>query len=412
MSRKGFKISKCGSSQIIQSAFAVKANSKIMLSSGSEEASIFFVGKKCTQYFKTSEITSVRSASVKYLSNLGRQSTSINSLSRGSEIPRFESMVAFLKALSLTEPLIRKALIGALVSTTKILFLNIPGRENEWLGRLRKSEDNLELISTSRTRVDKDFIDTYGLKLLAGRNFTDEQPKQIILNQTAVKMLGYKDADAAIGNLLMGESKIIGVVEDFHERSLHEPVVASMYTPGQGYMKFITVKINSTNVSRTIEQLQKQWATVFPDKPFDYFFLDEYFNRQYQKEQHLQKVFGYLSAIGLGIACLGLFGFTYFMTYQRAKEIGIRKTLGATMLNIIKLLSTEFAIVLLLAGAVGISVELLCGRFMVGNLSRKDLAYRDRFYFACCRGSHFCSCLDTISFNKIGKHECNGGFET
>jgi putative ABC transport system permease protein len=80
-------------------------------------------------------------------------------------------------------------------------------------------------------------------------------------------------------------------------------------------------------------------------KPFDYFFLDEYFNRQYQKEQQLQKVFGYLSAIGLGIACLGLFGFTYFMTYQRTKEIGIRKTLGATMLNIIKLLSTEFAIV-------------------------------------------------------------------
>jgi putative ABC transport system permease protein len=136
------------------------------------------------------------------------------------------------------------------------------------LGRLRKSEDNPELISTSRTRVDKDFIDTYGLKLLAGRNFTDEQPKQIILNQTAVTMLGYKNADEAIGNLLMGSSEIIGVIEDFHERSVQEPVLASMYTPGQGYMKFITVKINSNDASQTIEQLQQQWATVFPDKAF------------------------------------------------------------------------------------------------------------------------------------------------
>jgi putative ABC transport system permease protein len=110
---------------------------------------------------------------------------------------------------------------------------NIPGRENEWLGRLRKSEDNPELISTSRTRVDKDFIDTYGLKLLAGRNFTDEQPKQVILNQTAVTMLGYKNADEAIGNLLMGSSEIIGVMEDFHERSMQEPVWLPCTHPGK-----------------------------------------------------------------------------------------------------------------------------------------------------------------------------------
>ncbi|MDZ7648662.1 MAG: hypothetical protein U5K54_16590 [Cytophagales bacterium] len=111
------------------------------------------------------------------------------------------------------------------------------------VGTIRNRNRTPELISTSRTRVDKDFIDTYGLKLVAGRNFTDEQPKQIILNQTAVTMLGYKNADEAIGNLLMGSSEIIGVIEDFHERSLQEPVLASMYTPGQGYMKFITVKI-------------------------------------------------------------------------------------------------------------------------------------------------------------------------
>lgn len=233
---------------------------------------------------------------------------------------------------------------------------SIPGRENEWLGRLRKSEDDPELISTARTRVDKDFIETYGLKLIAGRNFSDDNPKQIILNQTAVTMLGYKNAQEAVGNLLMGSSEIIGVVDDFHERSLHEPVLASMYTPGQGYMKFITVKINSNDAGEAVESLHQQWLTIFPDKPFDYFFLDEFFNRQYQREQQLQKAFGYLSAIGLSIACLGLFGFTYFMTYQRTKEIGIRKTLGATMFNIIRLLSKEFAILLGIAGLVAFPI--------------------------------------------------------
>lgn len=244
---------------------------------------------------------------------------------------------------------------------------SIPGRENEWLGRLRKSEDNPELISTSRTRVDKDFIETYGLKLLAGRNFTDDNPKQIILNETAVAMLGYKNPQEAIGNMLMGSSEIIGVVNDFHERSLQEPILPSMYTPGQGYVKFITVKINSNDLAETLASLQQQWLTIFPDKPFDYFFLDEFFNRQYQREQQLKKVFGYLSAIGLSIACLGLFGFTYFMTYQRTKEIGIRKTLGATMLNIIRLLSTEFAILLILAGAIAVPISYYASSFWLSN---------------------------------------------
>jgi putative ABC transport system permease protein len=244
---------------------------------------------------------------------------------------------------------------------------SIPGRENEWLGRLRKSEDNPELISTARTRVDTDFIETYGLKIIAGRNFSDENPKQIILNETAVAMLGYKNAQEAIGNLLMGSSEIIGVVNDFHEHSLQEPILASMYTPGQGYTKFITVKINSTDATETLESLQEQWLTIFPDKPFDYFFLDEFFNQQYQREQQLQKVFGYLSAIGLSIACLGLFGFTYFMTYQRTKEIGIRKTLGATVLNIIRLLSTEFAILLVLAGLIAFPISYYASNFWLAN---------------------------------------------
>lgn len=235
---------------------------------------------------------------------------------------------------------------------------NIPGRENEWLGRLRRSEQNPELISTTRTRVDKDFVHTYGLNIVAGRNFSDEQnPRQIILNQSTVKMLGYQTEQEAVGNRLMGDFEIVGVVKDFHQRSVHEPISPSMFTPGQGYMKFITVNVNSSEMGETINYMRQQWKDIFPDNPFDYFLLDEFFNRQYNQEQQLGEVFQYFSGIGLCIACLGLFGFTYFVTHQRTREIGIRKTLGASLMDIIQLLSSELALLLMLAGLLAIPIS-------------------------------------------------------
>jgi len=227
---------------------------------------------------------------------------------------------------------------------------NIPGRENEWTGRLRRSQQDKELISTSRTRVDKDFLDTYGLSLIAGRNFSSENPDQIILNQSTTKMLGYKTEQEAIGNKLMGNYEIVGVVKDFHERSIHEPITPAIYAPGQGYMKFVTVNVDAANFNKTLPVLEQQWKSVFADKPFDYFLLDEFFNQQYNQEHQLSEVFQYFSAVGLGIACLGLFGFTYFITHQRTREIGIRKTLGASLKSIIQLLSSELALLLLIAG--------------------------------------------------------------
>jgi putative ABC transport system permease protein len=189
------------------------------------------------------------------------------------------------------------------------------------------------------------------LSLVAGRNFLNEYPNQIILNQSTAKMLGYKTEKEAVGNKLMGGNfEIVGVVKDFHERSIHEPITPAMYTPGQGYMKFITVNVNAANFNETLPFLKQQWKYVFPDKPFDYFLLDEFFNRQYNQEQQLSNVFQFFSVIGLGIACLGLFGFTYFITHQRTKEIGIRKTLGASLKNIIQMLSSELALLLLIAG--------------------------------------------------------------
>jgi putative ABC transport system permease protein len=161
-----------------------------------------------------------------------------------------------------------------------------------------------------------------------------------------------------LGCLLMGDFKIVGVVNDFHERSLHEPLKPSMFTPGLGYMKFITISLSDSKPGRVVSTIQQQWNNVFPDKPFDYFLMDEFFARQYGQDHRLVLVFGYFSIVGMSIACLGLFGFTYFMTNRRMKEIGIRRILGANMFDLIRLLSVEFLVLFLIAGVVGIPVSL------------------------------------------------------
>jgi putative ABC transport system permease protein len=228
---------------------------------------------------------------------------------------------------------------------------NIPGRENEWIGRLKRVDDpNDKEVLTSRTRVDLDFIKTYGLELLAGRNFSDETKHHAILNESAVRVLGYTNPADALGTMIMRDFEIIGVVRDFHERGLQEAIMPSFYTTGQGYTKFITVHLNTSDLSTEIAFLERQWKSVFPDRPFDYFFLDDFFNQQYKREAQLTRIIACFSILGIFVACLGLFGFTYFMVHQRIKEIGIRKVLGATAVNLLKLLYSEFFWLLIMAG--------------------------------------------------------------
>ena len=228
---------------------------------------------------------------------------------------------------------------------------NIPGRENDWIGRLRVSENSDEMITTVRTRVDENFIDTYGLQLLAGSNFNSGVPGQIIINEAAARALGYRSNQEAIGAKMMRMFTIIGVVNDFHERSLREAVMPAIYTTGQGYMKYITVNIDPTNIRETLDLLRQQWKVSFPSTPFEYVFLDEYFNHQYDEDRRLANIFFVFSMAGILIACLGLLGFTYFIVHQRRKEIGIRKVLGASATHITRLLGSEFGWMLLIAAA-------------------------------------------------------------
>jgi putative ABC transport system permease protein len=135
-------------------------------------------------------------------------------------------------------------------------------------------------------------------------------------------------------------------------------------------MKYITVDIES-DVPETVNALEKQWKKLFPDSPFEYFFLDDYFNKQYASEQRLEKVFTTFSGLSIFIACLGIFGYSYFVIHQRIKEIGIRKVLGATSFGLIKLLTGEFIILILIAGVLSIPLT-----YYLANFWLAEFAYR------------------------------------
>ncbi|MDZ7289255.1 MAG: ABC transporter permease [candidate division KSB1 bacterium] len=201
--------------------------------------------------------------------------------------------------------------------------------------------------------VDYDYLETLGMKLVAGRNFsrnqTTDAENTIILNETAVKMF---DLQSPLGREFSGmdaKRTIIGVVEDFHSASLHEPIQPTVLHIFPRNYRSILVRLRPENIPATMAFLERKWREFAPNRPFDYAFLDQKFDRLYRAEEKLATIFGYFAGIAIVIACLGLFGLAAFATEQRTKEIGVRKVLGATVMNVVALFSKDFAKLVLLA---------------------------------------------------------------
>jgi len=208
--------------------------------------------------------------------------------------------------------------------------------------------------------VDTRFINLYQMKLLAGRDFSpldyDNDPAKahsLIINETALRQLAFRSPEEAVGKSIMAFNRtwdIIGVVADFHQRSLKsgiEPVLLLPTLQGQ-YSRF-SVKVDPRQLPATVDAIQKAYARYFPGNVFDCYFLDEKFNRQYSNDYLFGKVFALFAALAILIACLGLSGLSLLTATQRTKEIGIRKVLGASVTSILVLLSKDFIRLVLLA---------------------------------------------------------------
>lgn len=212
--------------------------------------------------------------------------------------------------------------------------------------------------------VDHDFIRTFGMELLDGRDFsqdvTTDAREGFILNEAAVKRLGWETAigkkfesqHIASGGSVKG--RVIGVVKDFHFQSLRyaiEPLVM-LISPASYYLDNFAIRIDGRDVRRALADLEQTWREVTPHRPFDYFFLDDDLDQLYRKEQKLGQIFQTFSVLAIFIACLGLIGLASFSSEQRKKEIGIRKTFGASVGQIVFLFSRDFTKLTLIANII------------------------------------------------------------
>jgi putative ABC transport system permease protein len=224
--------------------------------------------------------------------------------------------------------------------------------------------DNLHTQSSQNTQIvnflsiSDDYLDALGIELKEGRSFSAKFPTDvkvdldgqtnkllgsIILNETAVKELGLKEP--VVGkNVYWGENylQVVGVVKDFHFTSFHDEIKSFAFFDIPERMSNYTIKLSTSNIKSSLSQLENTWSKFSPDRPFEYIFLDETYSKLFQSEIHFEQIFKSLMILAILIACLGLFGLATFMAQQRAKEIGIRKVLGASVFTITKLLSFDF----------------------------------------------------------------------
>ena len=227
-----------------------------------------------------------------------------------------------------------------------------------------------------------DLMDVYNMKMLAGRklNSSDHNADlkyvhNAILNETALKLLGYSSAEAAIGKQVSVFGKtydIVGVTADFHMQSLHHAInpmvlMPLSYTPQSAF----AVKINTANVKQTIAAIRAKYEAWFPGNLFDYYFLDESYNAQYQDDKLFGKVFSIFTGIAILIACFGLFGLSLYTVTQRIKEIGVRKVLGASVSSIVTLLCRDFIKLVLIANVIAFPIA-----WWIMNNWLEDFAFR------------------------------------
>jgi putative ABC transport system permease protein len=226
-----------------------------------------------------------------------------------------------------------------------------------------RSLDTKDMISVQKWMIDEDYLETMGMQLLEGRNFSKEiasDTASLILNESAAKFLGNRDIlEKKLYRIVdentktLKEFRVIGIVKDFNFSSLRERVkpLAFIFGSDDGCM---TVKLQGSDITQTVSAIEDKWKSVVSDMPFEYSFMDADFDQLYKGERQSGKLITYFASLSILISCLGLFGLATFMAEQRTKEIGIRKVMGASVPGITALLSKDFLKLVLIAVTIAI----------------------------------------------------------
>jgi len=232
----------------------------------------------------------------------------------------------------------------------------------------KKGTDTEPKLDFGWNIVDQDFISSYNLTLLAGRNFEiSDYPagrfgnkiESVIVNLTGARQLGFTNPSAMIGTSMYWDKircTVIGVIADYHQQSLKHAIQPVMLTAYQGPNLSLKLgrTVNDKNLTESVSMIRSVWNTYFPDHIFDYSFLEDHFNTQYLQDRQIGNLFHVFCGIAILISCLGLFGLASFTISRRNKEISIRKVLGAATANLIGLLTKEFAIIITVSSCLAI----------------------------------------------------------
>jgi ABC-type antimicrobial peptide transport system permease subunit len=219
---------------------------------------------------------------------------------------------------------------------------NLLSTRGEWEGKTEEQDVNFNV-----SIADFDYVKTFGINIIEGRNFSREfstDTVNVILNEEAVKQMGLESPIGKTMTLWWGDagSKIIGIAKNYHFMPLSEEIEPLALVLDPEMYEYIVIKINPEDYFNTIKEIQKIWNRNIPDSPFEYNFLDEDYERIYRRHSRTGNLLKYFTLLAIFISCLGLFGLASFITEQRTKEIGVRKTLGGSVTQIIALLSKEF----------------------------------------------------------------------
>jgi len=288
----------------------------------------------------------------------------------------------------------------------------LPGNEMSRVFNVRRLDDHTNSKYTMRWMgIDHDYVGLYNIKIIAGRDLdaADHNPDankihNILLSEKAVRLLGFTSPENAIGRQITmmagrGSWDIVGVFRDFHQKSLKYALEPTLLMPLYGTNNWISVKVNTTNVAATMAAVKNKYAAFFPGNPFDYLFLDEAFNAQYKNDQLFGKAFTLFAGLAIFIACLGLLGLSAFGTAQRIKEIGIRKVLGASVANIVLLLSRDFILLIGIAFLIASPVA-----WWIMHRWLQDFAYRiplDPWIFIAAGLLAILIAIFTISYQSV-----------
>ncbi len=233
---------------------------------------------------------------------------------------------------------------------------SVPSRGNSGaFSEFENPSGDMQSTNVNLFYADHDFLSQYEMKLAAGRAFSRDfvtDTSALIVNEALAASLGYASPEDIIGKQFSQwgvEGDIIGVVENYHFRSLQEAIEPMTIRLEPNFARYLSLNISTDDVPGTVSDIEQQWQALAPQRPFNYLFLDDAFDEQYRAEVRFGELFVYFAGLAVFIACLGLLGLISYTVVQRTKEIGVRKVLGASESSIVRLLSKDFLMLVLVA---------------------------------------------------------------